>query len=225
MLKINKTLLKDLTSGQAWLVLAFYLLLIVGSGFVLHTYVDREFLRQWVLNFGAWGPAAYGLFVYLYVIVAPFANTPIHMASGYIFGGHVGLVINFIATTAALFTIILLVKRYGRPLLERFVAPRIVKLYDHWMSKVGPLALFGVFVFPFTPDDELTYLVAGTAVSFKRFILPVVLGNLAKSTLSYLGDEGFAGLDYAVGARVIIFIIGFLLIGYTEYLHKKKALT
>ena len=80
-----------------------------------------------------------------------------------------------------------------------------------------------VYVLPFTPDDELTYIVAAGPVPFKRFILPVILGTIAKSAYSYIGDLGGKGVTIAVYFRIVLLILGILLVGLQEYWVKKKS--
>ena len=78
-----------------------------------------------------------------------------------------------------------------------------------------------VYVLPFTPDDELTYIVAAGPIGMKRFILPILLGTLAKSAYSYIGDSGVDGILIATYARVVLLIVGLLVVGIQEYVVRK----
>lgn len=197
-------------------------------GVLLHLYVDREALRQLVNRNGSLGIWLFLLIEYVYVFFAPIYNTPIHLAAGYIFGGQLGWLLNFVATTAALFTIIGLVKHYGRPLLGRIVSESKLQKYDKLTQRIGPVALFVAYVLPLFPDDEITYmLAAGERVQFWRFILPVILGNVTKSAVSFIGDEGSQGVPVALGSRLLVLLVGLVLIGIQEYLvgrSKRKTL-
>src|SRR5688572_5867647 len=106
----NRDLFKNLLSIRAWLIIAVYVSAMIILGFVLERYVNRDFLRSIVVGSGIYGILLFGLIEYLYVVFVPVYNTNIHLAAGYIFGGYAGWLINFIATTAGLFTIILLVR-------------------------------------------------------------------------------------------------------------------
>ena len=71
---------------------------------------------------------------------------------------------------------------------------------------------------PLFPDDEVTYLLAaGKRIQLWRFIFPVILGNIAKTSTSYLGDEGTGGISMTIGTRVIVLVIGLIIIGIQEY--------
>src|SRR3989338_2600105 len=81
-----------------------------------------------------------------------------------------------------------------------------------------------VYVLPLTPDDELTYIVAAGPIGFKRFILPIFLGTLAKSAYSYIGDMGTRGIVIATYARLILLVVGLIAVGLQErFLLKKRT--
>lgn len=207
---------------KSLLALFFAILVIIGLAFLLNKSLNRETLQAIVSRGGRWGMLLYYLIETAYITFTPFFNTFILIASGYIFGGAVGAVINFLAATSSLFLIVFLVKRYGRPLLKRVVSPKFYKHFDAITQKVGPIILLIAYVLPFTPDDELTYIVAAGPLKFKRFILPVLLGGIAKSAYSYIGDRGTGGLMIAIYFRVAMLLAGLLLVGLQEYILKKK---
>src|SRR3989338_1996890 len=139
----------------------------------------------------------YFLIEVVYVTLTPLFNTAILIASGYIFGGHLGFIINFFATSLGLLLIVLLVRKFGRPLLQRIISQDFYNRFDQLTQKAVPITLLIVYVLPFTPDDELTYIVAAGPIKFKRFILPIIFGTLAKSAYSYIGAMGAKGIVIA----------------------------
>ncbi|OGL66324.1 hypothetical protein A3F52_04490 [Candidatus Uhrbacteria bacterium RIFCSPHIGHO2_12_FULL_47_11] len=196
----------------------------VIAAVVFSKYIDRESLQALVQNSGGLGIVVYFLIEVVYVTLTPLFNTAILIASGYIFGGHVGFAINFFATTLGLFLIVFLVKRYGRPLLQRVISENFYDRFDQLTQKIGPITLLVVYVLPLTPDDELTYIVAAGPIGFKRFILPIFLGTLAKSAYSYIGDMGTRGIVIATYARLILLVVGLIAVGLQErFLLKKRT--
>lgn len=218
-----RNVIRNSLSRRALFMIFGYILIMIILAVTLHRFVDREWLQNVVQGTGQTGIIVFALIEYFYVIFVPVYNTAIHLAAGYVFGGHVGWILNFIATSAGLFTIIALVKHYGRPLIEKVVSPRILERYDGLAWRVGPLMLFFVYVLPVFPDDEITYLVAASQVQFRRFILPVLLGNVTKSAVSYIGDQGAAGIPQALGSRVVVLVVGVVLIGIQEYVLRRKT--
>ncbi len=211
-----------MTRWKSIAILAAYLAVMVAAAFVFSFYVDKDVLQEIVRNSGPLGIVIYFLIEVVYVTFTPLLNTFVLIASGYIFGGHVGFAINFFSTIAGLLLIVFLVRRYGRPLLQKVISPKLYGRFDQITQRVGPLTLLVVYVLPFTPDDELTYIVAAGPIAFKRFILPVVLGTAAKAAYSYIGDTGANGIAIAAAMRIAMLIIGVILVGTQEYILGKK---
>ena len=225
MMNIINKIIHDRVKLKSIITLGVYDSLMVIAAIVFSKYVDREALQAVVKSSGSLGMVAYFLIEVIYVTLTPLFNTAILIASGYIFGGHVGFVMNFLATSVGLFIIVFLVKKYGRPLLQRILSPHFYNRFDHLAQKIGPITLLICYVLPFTPDDELTYIVAAGPIRIKRFILPILLGTLAKAAYSYIGDMGTKGIAIATYARLIMLVIGLVIVGTREYLFRRKPVS
>ena len=121
--------------------------------------------------------------------------------------------------------IVFLVKKYGRPLLQRILSPHFYDRFDQLTQKVGPITLLICYVLPFTPDDELTYIVSAGPIGIKRFILPILLGTLAKAAYSYIGDMGTRGIAIATYARLIMLLVGLIVVGIQEYIFRRRLVS
>ncbi len=208
---------------MSMLLLIAYIFFMILIAMLLSRYLDKEILQLIIKSKGSLGILVFLLLEFIYVVFIPLYNTAIHIGAGYIFGGHLGFILNFIATSAGLFTIVLLVRKYGRPFLKGLISSTFYNRYDRLSQKIGPIFLFLIYVLPFTPDDEMTYIVAAGPVGIKRFILPILLGNVAKSAMSYVGDKGISGLSIAGIVRVVMLLAGLIVITMQEYLYKKKG--
>ena len=224
-MNIINIIIYDRVKLKSIITLGIYIALMIIAAIVFSKYVDREILQTVVKSSGNLGIVAYFLIEVIYVTLTPLFNTAILIASGYIFGGHVGFVMNFLATSVGLFIIVFLVKKYGRPLLQRILSPSFYSRFDQLTQKVGPITLLIVYVLPFTPDDELTYLVAAGPIGIKRFILPILLGTLAKAAYSYIGDMGTKGIAIATYTRLIMLVIGLVVVGTQEYILMRKPVS
>jgi len=215
-------LIRDQTKLKSILVTVAYLFLMVVAAVLFSTYFGENNLRTIVAGTGLFGPVIFFLLEIVYVTFTPLPNTAIYITSGYLFGGVGGFTITFLSTVCGLFLIVFLVKKYGRPLLKRFISKSFYDRFDLITQKVGPILLLVIYVLPFTPDDELTYILAAGPVGMKRFILPILLGTLAKSALSYVGEKGTAGLAIAGYARLGMLFVGLMAVGIQEYIYKKR---
>jgi uncharacterized membrane protein YdjX (TVP38/TMEM64 family) len=212
-----------MSKTKSILLIGGYILLMIAAAVVFTKYVNQDSLQELVEQSGALGIVIYTIIEIVYVTFTPLFNTFILIASGYIFGAHLGFIINFVATAIGLCLIVLLVRTYGRPLLQKLVSPRLYTRFDRITQKVGPLALLIVYIIPFTPDDELTYIVAAGPLPFKRFIVPILLGTLAKAAYSYIGDLGGRGIAIAFIWRVALLVVGIIFVGLQEYIGARKT--
>ena len=65
----------------------------------------------------------------------------------------------------------------GRPFAERFVSRKNWDKYTEVFRRKRDLFLFLAFLFPFFPDDILCIMAGLTDISFRRFLLLVVLAR------------------------------------------------
>ena len=203
--------------------IGIYIAFMILAAILFTKYINQESLHTIVENTGSFGVILFFIIELIYVTFTPLLNTFILIAAGYLFGGNTGFVINFFATSMGLFLIILLVKKYGRPLLKKIISPKFYNNFDKITQKVGPITLLIVYVLPFTPDDELTYIIAAGPIKFKRFIAPILLGTFAKSAYSYIGSNGVEGAYIAMYVRIVLLILGLIVVGIQEYVIRKNS--
>src|SRR4030067_551979 len=90
------------------LLLGVYIVLMIVAAVVFNRYVDKDTLQVVVEKAGHMGILVYALVEVIYVTFTPLLNTFILIVSGFIFGGHVGFIINFLSTIVGLFLIVFL---------------------------------------------------------------------------------------------------------------------
>jgi uncharacterized membrane protein YdjX (TVP38/TMEM64 family) len=222
---IFSEIIHDRLKLKSLITLGVYVGLMIVSAVIFTKYVDKDSLQAIVASSGQWGIVIYLLIEIFYVTFTPLLNTFVLVTSGYIFGGHAGFAINFFANIIGSLLIVFLVQRYGRPLLKRVVSSYFYEKFDRITQKVGPMILMIIYVLPFTPDDELTYLVAVGPINIRRFILPIFIGNLGKAAYSYIGDLGSQGITIAFYVRVVALISGVIFVGLQEYIFKNQKLS
>jgi uncharacterized membrane protein YdjX (TVP38/TMEM64 family) len=191
------------------------------SWYFASTYlINRETLQSFVRGLGFLGPIMFFLIEIAYIVLVPIYNTPIHLMAGYLFGPWWGFVINYVATSLGLLIIVWLSHRYGRSLLQRLLNKKTMSRFDKFFGKkeITPYLLFVIYVLPLFPDDEITYLVALSRVPFLAYIPAILLGNIAKASVSFIGNNPIAGIFPAVMIRVVLLLFG------TAYFFRKNII-
>ena len=125
-MKVPSKIIHTRPKLRSALFLGAYIAFMAITAFIFSGYVDRESLQEFVEHSGRLGLVLYALIEIVYVTFTPLLNTFVLVASGYIFGGHVGFAVNFFATSIGLLLIVFLVRRYGRPLLQKVISPRLI---------------------------------------------------------------------------------------------------
>ena len=143
-------------------------------------------------------------------IIAPIAHYPILYASGVLFGPILGFVYNWIGTCIGTFLIFVLVKKFGRPLVNKMVSKKFIEKYDNLIKKISPFGLFLMYVLPVFPDDEISYLVGVSSMPMKDILVAILLGKLGGATLAILANNPIKGLIPAVIVHIIAIIVAIL---------------
>lgn len=202
-MRIQKAKIKSI------LILLAYASLMWLAWYFLASYVaDKEIIRNIISRFGLLSPLIFIFLQFVGVVFLPIYNMPIHLAGGFIFGPYQGWLLNYISTVLSLFFIVWLVKRFGRSLAERLIPQKTLQKYDNFSERVGGLGLFLVYVLPFFPDDELTYLAAASSIPKKQIIVAILLGTIPKAAFSFIGDNPTKGVIPFVIIRVVVAILG-----------------
>lgn len=151
---------------------------------------STEQMRAFVESFGATAPIIFFLLQTLQIIAAPIPGNVTALVGGALFGFWKSFLITVAALTTGSSIAFMLVRLYGRPLVERFVKPAIIDKYLDNGSKKYSLYLFLLFLFPFFPDDALCFIAGLTGISYKLFLLIVIIARPPGMAFSSLVGSG-----------------------------------
>jgi uncharacterized membrane protein YdjX (TVP38/TMEM64 family) len=180
--------------SMLWLF-AYLLFVVVIWYFISAFLIDKEAVRDIVDRFGVFAPLGFMLLQIIQNVIAPIIHYPILLAGGFIFGPVLGLIYNWIGTSIGTMLIILITKKFGRPLVLRMVDKKIINKWDHVVKKLSPFGLFLIYDMPIFPDDEITYLVGLSDMPVKSMIFPIIWGKIGGASLSFMGDQTIAGMS------------------------------
>ena len=162
-------------------------------------------IKEWILSFGAFSPVAYFLTVVAQVLFAPIPSPPVSLAGALVFGVWEGLALSLAGLIVGSVLVFLAVRRWGEPLVARLVGEEVFRKYAGGLDGRG-WWLFAVLLVPFMPDDAVVALAGLSALSFRRFLVVMVVGRIPSSTMTaLLASEWVAGSAtawIAVGAIV-----------------------
>jgi uncharacterized membrane protein YdjX (TVP38/TMEM64 family) len=139
---------------------------------------DPDGLRMVVVSWGPWGMLALIGLQVAQTLIAPIPGQGLGIVSGYLYGPWLGTLINMTGTLIGSGIAIWLARRFGRPLVERWVPPKRLAHLDRLAKQRGPAFFFLIFLFPFLPDDAACFVAGLSPLPLGEMLLLVLLGRL-----------------------------------------------
>lgn len=206
------------------LVVAYALLaasITFGLPRVFPALTDPLSLRTTIRATGSFAPAVFLVVQALQVVVAPIPGQMLGFVAGYLFGVVWGTVLSVVGATVGGYVAFELSRRYGRPLVERFVEDDALSLFDAFSSDHGRVALFVVFLVPGLPDDAICFLAGVSGVDARSFVAASVVGRLPGYFLVALAG---ARLAEARTAETAALLVGLALVSALGYLARERVM-
>ncbi len=153
---------------------------------------------------------------FMQVVIAIIPGEPFELAAGYAFGVVEGTLICVAAIYAASILIFLLVKRFGRPVIELFFEPEKIDQV-RLFRKPGQLnVLMYILLFlPGTPKDILTYLAGLTPMRLPAWLIIISarLLSVVTSTVSggLLGAQNYLYAVAVFALTAVVALAGILM--------------
>lgn len=196
-----------------WLVLAVALLFgalyLLWDGFRVETNQalgilgrgDVAGLRDYIVSFGAWGPAASLFLMVLQALVAPVPSFLVTFANGLAYGVWWGWLLSVLGHAGAAAVCFGVSRSFGRVPVEALVGKAGLESADLWFERWGMYAVFAGRLVPGVAFDAVSYAAGLTRMRFGSFMGASVAGILPQTFLySYLGRRA---PEY-----VLLFLVG-----------------
>ncbi len=177
----------------------------------LKQYASPQYAREQLLEAGSWG---YLLFIGLLIlsIPLPIPSMPVILAGGYVYGTLFGSIITYVGIVLGASISFFLVRKLGRPLLERMVEKHHIVHFNHILKKRGLPAIFLAFMIPIFPSDTLYLLLGLTRISYLVFLFMIVIGSIPRIFLiNSLGSDLYTGISVSsiwiiVGSAILMLV-------------------
>ena len=155
----------------------------------------QERFSAWIASLGPRGVLLlFGMQV-LQTVLAPVPGGPVQVFAGVAYGVWGGLVIMLAGSVAATILIFSAVRKFGLPLLRRFLGDDALSTWGFLASeKTTSLVVFILFLIPGTPKGFLTYMGPLTRLSLVQFTLISTFGRFpALLSSTAMGDAAMRG--------------------------------
>ena len=220
---INNMFSSEKSKNKFFIVLAlviFSVILISYFSAPLYTFFKNpDKIKDFVLGFGVFSPAAFILLQILQVLIAPIPGQITGFVSGYIYGTINGTIYSMIGTVIGSFIAFVLSRKLGRPFVERVINKKTLKKFDYISGEKGTFALFLIFLLPALPDDAICFIAGLTKIPIRKLILIAFLGRLPGFLVLNMVGSGVANSEarFSVILFSVLMVVSFLI-----YIYRKK---
>ncbi|MCS7295402.1 MAG: TVP38/TMEM64 family protein, partial [Dehalococcoidia bacterium] len=149
----------------------------------LSSTIDAEPFRDWVSQWGLWGPLVYIAVLALSVLFAPIPNVPISIAAGLAWGPVLGTVYSMLGMTLGSALAFGVARKLGRRHLRRLIGSKAARQIDRLAETMGGQVIFWARMLPVVNFDLISFVAGLTAISFWRFLIASFLGMLVPTTI------------------------------------------
>ncbi len=154
---------------------------------------DQIKLQEYISAYGVLAPIVLILIYILFSMFPIVPSTAAAIISVMVFGPVMGFVYSYIATVLGSIINFTISKRYGKKIVLKIIGE---EKYDKYFVKYGSnpkyTYIFAFLIFiPFAPDDILSYFTGLTEMSYKKFIVIILLCKPFGAFLFSLGGVGY----------------------------------
>jgi uncharacterized membrane protein YdjX (TVP38/TMEM64 family) len=145
---------------------------------MMAAFSDWKAIATYIQGYGVLGPVMLFLLVLAQVFVAFIPGHALIVASGYIYGAPVTILVVATSAIAGSELAFWLARKYGRQLIYRLASPAALERWDRLAGDRGAGFYFFTFVLPLLPSDLMCYVAGLGKISHRRFLAANVAGRL-----------------------------------------------
>ncbi len=184
-----------------------------------HNLISTEAIKGYVQDLGIGGHLLFFI-VLLLTVPLPIPSLPIIISGGYIYGLVTGTILTIIATIVGSAISFYLVRKLGKPFLERFVEKKQINHFTSIFQKRGTLAIAISYALPFFPADEISFILGLTKIKFRTFMIFCIIGTFPRSLiLNYFGRNLTLGLSLE---NVLLLLVSVIIMSIYIFREKMK---
>lgn len=169
---------------------------------------DATRFRNYLSSIGPAASGVYLLLVLLEVLVAFIPGWFVYPVGAAIFGFTNTILLVTFGNLFAASLSFWIGRRWGKPLLERFIAKQHMEKFDLYMERNGMWAVFFLKLNPITSLDIWNYVAGASNINFWKFTIANILGILPLIVFSAaLGEEGYNLAPQLLGLLLLFTIL------------------
>lgn len=175
---MNKRKIWKIITNIVSILITLAIIIFIIHGIKIGIFESKDSLINYISNYGVLGPI---VFIFIQIIQVVFPIIPggaSCLAGALAFGGLYGFIYNYIGLCIGSVCNFFLSKKYGVKIIDFFFKRETSKKYLKYVKskKFDKLFAWGIFL-PGAPDDLLCYISGLSSISFKKFLIIILLGK------------------------------------------------
>jgi len=201
-------------------LLAGSAVLSLGLGSLLHTFlhISPRDLRAMVRSLGLLGGPFITLLIAVIIVFIPVPTIPVELVAGVVFGIAMGTLLVFVGHLLGALIAFLLAKRFGRPLLRRWLGTTAMAKLDPLAEQSGFWFIFFMRLLPLFDFKLVSYAAGLSAMRVRRYMLAtgtgifvpiLILDTIGATAAARPRDAAIIAAAYslAVGGTIAYFLV------------------
>ena len=193
----------------------YYAIILLG---LKEIFSSAEALQEAVASTGAWGMSIYILIQFLQVTFIPLPAMVTTLAGTALFGPLLASVLSFVGIMLGSIFAFWLGDRFGEKICIWIAGREATDKYSKLLYEKGKYLFFLMMLFPLFPDDILCLIAGMTAMSFRYFMITILLTRPIGIVMTcYLGSGQiipYSGWGLVVWAILIILMACMFIVVY-----------
>lgn len=185
--------------------------------------IDAEPFRDWVAQWGLWGPLVYIGVLALSVLFAPIPNVPIFIAAGLAWGPVLGTVYSMLGMTLGSALAFGVSRKLGRRHVRRLIGSKAAQRIDRLAETMGGQVIFWARMLPVVNFDLISFVAGLTAISFARFLVASFLGMLVPTAIAVVAGDSL-GRDIRITLGLGAFWVAGIVTSALYVWHRRRHL-
>ena len=160
------------------LIIMILLIFFVYYGINLGIFASKETMASYINQFGYFGIIVF-LFTQIIQVVFPIIPGGASCVVGILcFGGTLGFILNYLGIVIGSIISFILSRKYGMKIIGSLFKEKDIEKYGSYLnSQKFNLIFFLVILIPGLPDDLMCYVAGLSKMSFKQFVILLILGK------------------------------------------------
>ncbi len=175
-----------------FLLIAFAVLAIAGYQYGIFDSVDA--FQNFINTTGPWGPLIFIFIQTIQVVIPMLPGFVTCIAGAVVFGPAAGFFYSYIGVCIGSFMAFYIARKYGIAIVQKFIREENYNKYISWLEKGRKFdIIFALAILlPTAPDDVLCFIAGLTKMTWKKFIIIILLGKPFVIALYSAGVAGFS---------------------------------